>query len=405
MQYSKRASKSIASITQTYSKQPCRFVEGIYPHYVDRGFGCYVWQGDKKYTDYICGLGTNILGYANPIVNEAVIEQIKEGVLFSFPHPKEVELAELIKSVIPSMELVRFLKSGSEAVSAGIKIARAFTKRDLVLSNAYHGWHDWSTPITENNLGTPKSFKSTIRPFEYDNLSSLEEALMGNDVACVVLEPYVFTEPSQNYLRDMIALSHKYGALVLFDEVITGFRWENFCVQNNYSAMPDLTALGKSMANGFPMSCIGGRADVMSVLDNGCFVSSTFGGDLVGISASLATIKEVVSQNVPEELYLSGKMLQDGLNKIGVKCIGHPSRQKIVLSDEHKALFWQECALRGVLFGGAQHTSLAHTLYFIKETLVVANEAMKIVTNHFDFPGRAMKGEMPKLVSTIVNLR
>lgn len=404
---SNRASKSIASQTLTYSKQSCRFVEGVYPEYAEYGSGAMLHTTDgSSYIDYICGLGTNVLGYAHPRVNEAVTKQIHNGTLFSLPHRKEIDLAEKIKSMIPSIELLRFLKSGSEAVSAGIKIARAYTGRNVVLSNGYHGWHDWSTPITDQRLGTPESFDSSIISFEYNNLVDLENKLKANSVACVVLDPYIFDEPIPNYFNALIKLSHKYGALVLFDEVVTGIRWGKYAVQNLYDVKPDLTALGKALANGFPIAAIGGKKSIMKVLDNGCFVSSTYGGDLVGISAALACLDVVTTENVPAMLEESGSLLMSGLMEIGIDMQCSPYRQRMSFpSLEHKALFWQECVKRGVMFGGAQHTSYYHTIPIIEKTLEVASEAMAACKVYWYAPKKGLEGKLPKPVSTISNLR
>jgi glutamate-1-semialdehyde aminotransferase len=404
---SKRAFKSIVSQTQTYSKQSCRYVEGVYPQYATFGSGALLYDTNgNSFVDYVCALGTNILGYANPKVNEAVINQIKQGTLYSLPHPSEIHLAEKIKSMIPSIELLRFLKSGSEAVSAGVKIARAYTGRDIVLSNGYHGWHDWSTPITEQSLGTPNSFESTIIKFNYNDIQDLEQLLAHNKVACVVLDPYIFDKPDDLYLSNLIKISHKHGALVLFDEVVTGIRWDKYSVQNSYGVKPDLTALGKSLANGFAISCIGGKKKIMKMLDSGCFVSSTYGGDLVGISAAIACLDIVTSENVPQQLAESGSMLLEGLKEIGIQSSGTPFRQRLDFKTlEHKALFWQECVKRGVFFGGAQHTSFAHSEVLINKTIDIAKEAMDVCKLYDDNPKLALEGKMPKPVSTIQNLR
>lgn len=404
---SNRASKVISSGTQTYSRHSCRYVQGVYPDYISHGYGAMLYDLDNRgYIDYVCSLGTNLLGYAHPKVNEAVRHQIEQGVLFSLPHPKEILLAEKIRSMIPSMEMMRFLKSGSEAVSAGIKIARSYTGRDMVLSNGYHGWHDWSTPITDQFDGTPKSCGESILPFEYNDLDDLENKLRYNEVACVVLDPFIFDAPAPDYLDKLIKLSHKFGALVLFDEVVTGIRWAGYAVQNAYKVKPDLTALGKGLANGFAISCIGGKCSIMKVLDEGCFVSSTYGGDLVGISAALATLDIVESEEVPLKLEESGEMLIDGLRHIGIEMNCSPFRQRMTFqTPEHRALFWQECMVRGVMFGGAQHTSLAHSIPLVIRTLDIAEEAMKVCRLYADNPMKGMKGKLPKPVSTISNLR
>lgn len=413
--YRKRAAKSIASSTQTYSKQPKRYVDGVYPAFIKSGSGPFVQDYlGHQYVDYAASLGANLLGHANPHVTEKVIERVKAGTLFSQPNGLEIDLAEKIKELFPSIGLMRFLKSGSEAVSAGVKIARAYTGRDIVFSSGYHGWHDWSTPITEMNAGTPANLYPTIKEFKYNDYDGLVKLfeMFSNNVSCVVIDPYVFDEPTNDFLGKMIRLAHKHGALVLFDEVVTGIRWSAYSVQNTYGVKPDLTALGKALGNGFPISVIGGRAAIMRVLDDDCFVSSTFGGDLVGISAALATLDVAKSSDLWVRLDESGSMLQNGLNELAIKhdlpivCNGSPFRQRMVYpSNEHKALFWQECIKRGIMFGAAQHTTLSHTPAIIEQTLDVVDDVMGTIKLMWDKPKEWLEGNPPQAVTTIAKQR
>lgn len=375
----------------------------------------------KEYIDYPCALGAVILGYAHPYVTERVIKRIERGNLFSMPSIHETELADRITKLIPSMESMRFLKSGSEAVSAAVKIARAYTKRDIVLSNGYHGWHDWSTPITSSNLGTPSVLKNTIAEMNYNDLrdtSGLFGMLtglfdkIGSNVACIVIDPYIFDKPDDSYFDGLIRIAHEHGALVIFDEVVTGIRWHKFAVQNSYKVKPDLTCLGKTLGNGIPISCVGGKRQIMDVLNNGCFVSSTFGGDLIGIEAALATLKVAQDENLPSRIKESGLELQEAYNeiasymKVDTKCIGNPARQKLVFPTAvHKALFWQECLTRGVFLGAAQHTSLAHTDKIIGYTREIFKQAMNVVRVNWKDPKKVLRGKLPEEVSTISKLR
>lgn len=414
---SKRRSESsdrfIQSGTMTYSKMACRYVEEIYPKFIASGNGAFVTDIDgRTFIDYPCALGANLLGYSHPYVNERVKETIDRGILFSMPSLMEGELAEKLCHLFPSMEKVRFFKSGSEAVSAGIKIARAYTNRTLVLSSGYHGWHDWSTPITPNRAGTPSELDHTIMEFEYDNLEDLKEKLSTHQVACVVLDPYLFHEPETGYYSNLIKLAHKHGALVLFDEVVTGFRWRNWSVQNHYGVRPDLSAFGKSMANGFPISVIGGKSKIMKVLDKDCFVSTTFGGDLVGISAALATIKVCEDENAQERIWESGLELKQVFNSLaqghGLEaiCLGNPARLKLQFPTEvHKAVFWQECCMRGILFGAAQHTTLSHTDSIIDETNHITNDVLAYMSLYWNDPKNLLKGKLPKPVTNVAKLR
>lgn len=407
--------KLITSGTCTYSKSANRYVEGIYPYFLEGGSGAFVYDLDgNQYIDYPCSLGSVVLGHSNQYVNDRVCERIKRGTIFSMPSVHEMELAKLIQSIIPSMESMRFLKSGSEAVSAAVKIARSYTNRDIVLSNGYHGWHDWSTPITSNFSGTPKKFGESVISFEYNDLEQIEQIFNAYEgqIACVVLDPYIFDKPDDLYLSKLLRISHKHGALVIFDEVVTGIRWEGFSVQGAYGVKPDLTCLGKTLANGIPISCVGGKRSIMEELNKGCFVSSTFGGDLIGIEGALATLRVAIDDDLPNRLQESGAMLQNGFNDIcfelglDAECGGNPARQRLNFpTPEHKALFWQECLLRGVLLGAAQHTSLAHTEPIISKTLDVFEDTLKDMKLCWDNPKKMLRGKMPEPVMAISNLR
>lgn len=411
----KQSKKFCTSGTQTYSKSANRYVEGVYPYFIEGGNGAFVYDLDgNQYIDYPCALGAVVLGYSHPYINDRVISRIERGTIFSMPSVHEMELARVVNSIIPSMESVRFLKSGSEAVSAAIKIARSFTGRDLVLSNGYHGWHDWSTPITDYNSGTPSTNGQHIMPITYNDYEQLESIFKshGESVACIVIDPYIFSEPQDGYLTKLVRIAHKYGALVIFDEVVTGIRWSGFSVQNNYGIKPDLTCLGKTMANGIPISCVGGKRQIMEVLNRDCFVSSTYGGDLIGIEGALATLKVAVEENLPEMLFQSGSLLQDGFNEIATEygldasCVGNPARQRLDFpTPVHKAVFWQECLKRGVFLGAAQHTNLAHTEPLIEKTLEVFRESLSVIKKHWDKPKRLLEGRMPEPVMAISNLR
>lgn len=400
----KESKRYCTSGTQTYSKSADRYVEDVYPFFLEGGSGPFVHDLDgNQYIDYPCALGAIILGYAHPYVTERVCNRIKRGNLFSMPSVHEMELAKVITTLIPSMEQMRFLKSGSEAVSAAVKIARSYTKRDVILSNGYHGWHDWSTPITPKKSGTPISYESSIKPIAYNNLVQVEDYLKLGDVAAIVLDAYIFEEPSADYFQKLIKLAHKYGALVIFDEVVTGIRWPKWSVQGEYGVTPDLTCLGKTLANGIPISCIGGKRKIMEELNKDCFVSSTFGGDLIGIEGALATLKVAIDEDLPNRIQESGTMIQDGFNeimrarKLDASCVGNPARQKLMFpSVAHKALFWQECLKRGVFLGGAQHTNLAHTSPILSKTLEVFSEAIEITRLNWHDPKRALEGNLPQ---------
>ena len=393
---------------QTLSKMPSKHINGIYPKYIDRAKGAYVWSGDKKYVDYPLALGPIVLGHANDEVNSAIIDQLQRGVVYSLPNQKETELAKKICDIIPSAEMVRFVKTGSEATSAAVRIARAYTGRNKILCCGYHGWHDWYAVVNNKTDGIPKNISNLIAKFEYNNLEDLEKKLGSKKscrVAAVIMEPYVLVEPNQGYLQSVKQLCEEYGALLIFDEVVTAFRTKKWSAQAYYKVIPDLTTIGKAMANGLPMGCVCGKREVMKVLQGDCFISSTFGGELASISAALATINYIEKYNVIDHIWQMGERLINGFRNITdsmglsdkVKLIGLPPRTYFVFPTvEHKALFWQECLERGVLFGYAQFISYAHTLGVIDETITAMRGAMNMVRKYWDNPKDALRGEVPE---------
>ena len=291
---------------QTLSKMPSKHVDGFYPKYITKGDGAYVWgDNDKKYIDYPCGLGAILLGYNNPDVNRAIIDQLNKGVLFSLPNYLETELAEKIVDIVPSAEQVRFLKTGSEATSAAVRIARAYTGKEGIICVGYHGWHDWYCSTTSKNKGVPEQY---VMQCKYNDIEAMIEVFDTQDtstvgIAAVIMEPYVLEEPKQEYLRKVRKLCNRHKAVLIYDEVVTGFRTLEWTAQKYFDITPDLTCLGKAMANGLPISCVCGKRELMRELQGDCFVSSTFGGELLSIAAALATIKIVEEQGVIRQIW------------------------------------------------------------------------------------------------------
>ena len=400
--------KYIPDGVQTISKMPSKHVNGVYPKYIDRAEGAYVYCGDKKYIDYPLGLGAVVLGHANDYVNRAVIDQLQKGTVYSLPNEKETILARKICDLIPSAEKVRFLKTGSEATSAAVKIARAYTRRNKILCCGYHGWHNWFSVVNDKKDGIPKTIQTLISKFKYNDIDDLRKQFGSKEnckIAAVIMEPYVLEEPNTNFLDDVRNLCTEYGALLIFDEVVTAFRTKKWSAQAYFNVIPDLTCIGKAMANGLPISCVCGRSKYMNVLQGDCFVSSTFGGELASISAAIATIEYMESHNVIDQIWKMGERLSGLFRTITdsmglsdkVKMIGLPPRTYFIFPTmEHKALFWQECLNRGVLLGYAQFISYAHNLDVIDKTIQAMRGAMKMVRKYWDNPSDALKGEVPE---------
>ena len=276
-----RAEKLIPTCSQTFSKAPTQFVQGVAPVFLARGEGSHVWDVDgNEYIDYPMALGPIILGHNYPAVTEAVTRQMKDGNIYSLPHPLEVEVAELLVELIPSAEMVRFGKNGSDVTTGAVRAARAFTGRELIACCGYHGWQDWYIGTTTRNQGVPQCVREQTLPFEYNQIESLERILQQNPgkIAAVIMEPVGIVEPQDGFLQQVLDLTHEAGALLIFDEIVTGFRVALGGAQEYYGVTPDMTCCGKAMGNGYPASAVVGRRDVMEWFDE-IFFSFTFGGD------------------------------------------------------------------------------------------------------------------------------
>lgn len=302
--------------SQTYSKSYRYFCRGVTPSYMDHGEGCYIYDVDgNKFIDFMCALGPITVGYNNQIVNQAVIDQVQKFASGSLQSELEVELAEELCRIIPCAEMVRFLKNGSDATTAAIRLARAYTGRDKVLMSGYHGMHDWSIGASANNKGVPKAVCDLTISFAYNDLEDLESKLKGNDIAAVILEPIQSNGPEMNYLDRVKELTHKYGAILIFDEVVSGFHYALGGAQELFNVTPDLVAFGKGMANGYPISAVAGRKDLLEQIENGVFVSTTFGGDSVSMAAALATLSILEKPGYYDHINEIGTMLRDGIQE------------------------------------------------------------------------------------------
>jgi len=393
-----RAHECIPGCAQTFSKGPGMFVQGVAPNFIARGDGAYVWDVDEnRYIDYILGLGPVILGHACRPVNEAVMDQMSRGVCFSIPHEIEVEVSEMLREIIPCAEMVRFGKNGSDATTGAVRLARAYTKRDKILCCGYHGWQDWFIGTTSRNLGVPEAVRNLTIPFAYNDLAGLKRLFdqHASEVACVIMEPVNFTPPQQGYLPAVKELCHRNGALLIFDEVVTGFRLHLGGAQAMLGVTPDLACFGKAMANGFPLSALVGRSEVMRLLEE-VFFSFTFGGDTLGLAACKATIHEMRKHNVISRQAQVGQQLKDGTNRLledlnlqsRITCIGYPQWTTFSMKDAGgkpctllRSLFQQESLRRGLLTHGSHLLSLAHTSAVVDETLGIYSEVFEIIAD------------------------
>ncbi len=374
--YFGRAEKIIPLATQTFSKSHQQWVKGATPLFIDRGRGCRVWDLDKnEYIDHVLGLLPVILGYCDPDVNAAIAHQMEKGICFPLASPLEAELAERLIRLIPCAEMVRFGKNGSDAATASVRLARAYTGRDRIVACGYHGWHDWYIGSTTRNLGVPEAVAALTDTVPFNELDALEDVLRrnGDQVAAVIMEPTSKEPALAGYLAGVRALTERYGALLIFDEIITGFRVAMGGAQAEYGVTPDLACFGKAMGNGMPISAIVGRRDIMTLMED-IFFSATYGGEALSLAASIATIDKLEREDVPARLARRGAILTQRINQAlqeaGLADIVHFGGEdwwpRLSLTDPPvdpnvmNSLLRQEFVANGLLIGASLNLCLAH---------------------------------------------
>lgn len=373
-----RALRTIPLGSQTFSKSKTQYPLGVSPLFIQRGHGSRVWDVDgNEYVDYINGLAAITLGYQDADVDAAVMAQLKEGVVFSLPHPIETEVAEKIVNLVPCAEMVRFGKNGSDATAGAIRLARAFTGREHVAVCGYHGWQDWYIGSTARNLGVPVGTQALTHSWAYNDIDSLERLFLTHpgEIAAVILEPMNLVEPQSGFLKSVKDLAHKYGALLVFDETVTGFRYAIGGAQQMFGVTPDLATFGKGLANGYPVSAVAGRKDVMSLMEE-IFFSFTFGGEALSLAAALATMQKLEGEPVIETIYSQGRTIiqelqliisdVDAVDFLGIQ--GNPTWSFFTIREcanysvwQIKTLFLQEMFARGILTIGTHNMSYSHT--------------------------------------------
>ena len=396
-----QAEKLIPSASQTFSKCPTQFVRGAAPVFLQKGQGSHVWDVDgNEYIDFPMALGPIILGHNYPAVTQAVMDQAKDGVAYSLPHPLEVEVAQMLVDIIPCAEMVRFGKNGSDVTSGAVRVARAYTNRDMIAFCGYHGWQDWYIGTTTRNRGVPETTAALTKGFFYNNLDSLKSLFKKypGKIAAVIMEPVGVIPPDEGFLQGVKNIAHENGALLIFDEVITGFRLALGGAQEHFGVIPDLACVGKAMANGFPVSAVVGRRPVMELFDE-IFFSFTFGGEAVSLAAARATIAVMKEQKIFPHLWELGQILKDGVRVLArefdlqdhIKCVGLDPRTLVTFSDKNgeeslvlKSLFQQECLKREVLFSGGQNICFSHNHADIEHTLRAYRAAMEILAEAID---------------------
>lgn len=312
------AKKIIPIASQTFSKSFMQLPVGKSPMFFSYAKGAITRDIDgNEYIDTVNSLLPIILGYQDPHVDAAIKKQLKNGILFSLPSPLENDLAKLLCEHIPSAEMVRFMKNGSDATSAAVRLARAFTGRDKVISVGYHGWHDWYISTTSRSIGIPDDVEKNSIKLPFNNLNIIKNTFneRNDEIAALIIEPYCIAQPETDYLDTVKEICKKNGAILIFDEVVTGFRFSLGGAQKYYDVTPDLSCFGKAMGNGMPISCIVGKKEIMKLFED-VFVSGTFGGECLSIAASIATINKIDKFSIIENIWQQGNIIIQSLNKI-----------------------------------------------------------------------------------------
>jgi len=372
-----KISSQIPLATQTFSKSRMQYPLNSAPLFLTHGSGSRVWDVDGNvYVDMICGLLPVVLGYRDPDVDAAIRRQLTRGISFSLATTLEGELAERLIEIIPCAEMVRFGKNGTDATSACVRLARAYTGRDRIIACGYHGWQDWYIGATTRSKGEPQDVRSLTSLVPYNDLGAIEKLMAENNegFAAVIIEPMTSVMPAPDYLSKLRDLAHRHGTLLVFDEVITGFRFALGGAQSVFGVTPDLAAFGKAMGNGMAISAVVGRAEIMREMEE-VFFSGTFGGEALSLAAAIAVIDKMRREPVIETLARTGETLANGVRagiaRYGLEGVlsikGHPSWMLLQFSDQKRArkealrtLFIREMIRRGVLILGSHNVSYAH---------------------------------------------
>ena len=388
MEIYERARHLIPGVSQLISRRPTMAALGYSPIYAARAKGCRIWDVDgNEYVDWMSAVGPIILGYADEVVDAAVREQIERGSVYSILHESSVELAEELVRLIPSAEMVRYAKGGGEACTVAVRIARGVTGRDKVLFCGYHGWHDWylaanlgGEKLASHLLpgieptGVPKCLEGTALPFQYGDANRLEDLLKAHDgeVACIIMEPMRTDLPPPGYLEAVRDLATRHGAVLVFDEVSSGFRTALGGVQEYAGVTPDLSVFAKAISNGYPMAAIVGRREFMEPAGR-MFISSAYWDDNIGIAAALTTLRELERRDAVAHFERLGSSFRERINRaaaaagLPASCVGvssHPRIQFDVddpkLAKKVSTLFVQENARRGVILSTGFFFNCAH---------------------------------------------
>ena len=417
----KLAQTLIPGGTQLLSKRPEMLLPESWPTYFKKAKGCTVWDLDgKSYLDMShMGVGTTILGYADEDVNEAVKQAISNGNISTLNPPEDVYLAKLLIELHPWAQMVRFARTGGEAMAIAVRIGRAYTEKDNVLFCGYHGWHDWylAANLADDRAldghllpglkpkGVPRSLKDTAIPFSYNNVSDFKEKFTRykDKVGVVVVETIRNFYPVDNFLKVIRNTCSRNNIVLIFDEISSGWRLTIGGAHLLFDVEPDIAVFAKTISNGHPMAAIIGKKDVMDAAQD-TFISSTYWTDRIGPAAALATIRKIKQHNVPAHLEKIGKMVQQGWrelaqkHELNISVTGIYPLSHFVFHYENglvlKTLFTQDLLEKGFLATTSFYPSLAHTIEYVSRYLDAVDETFSFLSFAIKegYPEKYLKG-------------
>ena len=423
-----RAKKVIGSGTNTFSRAPGVFPDGVAPKFLDRQDGCHTWDVDgNKFIDMVMGCGPVTLGHNHPVINNAIKEQIdKGGILYSMLNPLEVEVAEKLIDVIDCAEMVKFSKNGSDVCAAAVKIARHVTGRDMIFQWGYHGFQDWYIGTTDRNAGVPQAVKDLTLSFDYEDTDKLRQMFDEHkgQVAAIVMEPVIgqrqvcanrssfgcikYPEkvigPCKNCAQKKILekikeIAHENGALLIFDEMISGFRFSMGGAGKYFGVTPDLATFGKGITNGMPLGVLVGKKEYMQHFDK-VFLSSTYAPEALTLAAASANIDFYIANDVIDDLWKKGDFIdqsfQEVIEKYGlskyVSLAGYSIRLMVnthnddgIQDPKLASLYQQEMFRNGILcFAGVLMLSYSLSDKDISELVSAFDKTCKVIKKVVD---------------------
>jgi len=400
-----RAKELIPGGSMLLSKRSEMFLPNRWPAYFSKSKGCKVWDLDNKayYDMSLMGVGTNVLGYGHPEVDDAVRRVISCGNMSTLNAPEEVYLAEKLTEIHPFAKMVRFCRSGGEANSVAVRIARAASGREKIAFCGYHGWHDWYLAtnldgrdgLGENLLpglnprGVPRGLENTVVPFRYNDIDHLKDLASNNQLAAIKMEVIRNVEPNNNFLHEVRELANRHKIILIFDECTTGFRQTFGGIHKQYGVEPDIAIFGKTLGNGYAISAIIGNREIMSVAGD-TFISSTFWTERIGSAAALKTLEVMERDQSWEQIKKIGSCVRNNWidiakkHQLTISVSGIPSLS-ILNFHSHDALKYktyisQEMLKKGYLASTAFYASTAHTEKIINGYLECLDDVFKVIS-------------------------